>query len=118
MIVTILENEQCGICWNLKFDKQGDKTHGDLNKNSHNFVPLDYCVKCSEPKYTQFGFQTHTDEINGLMQMQTMVISHRFISGIEANFQEEKRKKRNVFTFIGMASMGAALIVSISNLIF
>jgi hypothetical protein len=110
-----MQNEQCGICWNLKFDKQGEQTHSDL-KNFHNFVSLDYCVKCKEPKYNQEGVQTHCDEIFDVIFKQRSRISHKFISGIETEYQEKQRKKKHVFTFIGIISIGVILTTSLSNL--
>ncbi|HUU47627.1 MAG TPA: hypothetical protein VMW55_02465 [Nitrosopumilaceae archaeon] len=112
-----MHNEQCGICWNLKFDNQGEQTHSDL-KNTHNFVSLDYCVKCKEPEYNQSGFQSHSDETYYVMLTQTSRIPHKFISGIEAEYQEKQRKKKHVFTFIGIVSIGVILTTSLSNLFF
>ena len=112
-----MQNEQCGICWNLKFDKQGEKTHTDQN-NFHNFVSLDYCIKCREPEYDQFGLATHQDKKYDFIQSPTSSISHEFISGIETKSVEKKRKKRSVFSWIGIVSFGIGLTVSLSNLFF
>jgi hypothetical protein len=112
-----MENEQCGICWNLEFDKQGDKTHRKLNKYSHNFVPLDYCIKCRKPKYDSRGFQTHPDKIHNFVHNQNISISHEFISGIETKYQEKKKRQRHVFAYIGIM-ITVATIVSVSNLFF
>ena len=112
-----MENEQCGICWNLKFDKQGGYTHIDL-KNFHNFVSLDYCLKCREPKYDHHGFQTHPNELNNFFSTQSIEISHNFISGIEAKHRKEQKRHRHFFTYIGIASATIALITGISNLFF
>lgn len=113
-----MQNEQCGKCWNLKFDRQGDKTHKDLNKNSHDFVPLDYCVKCLEPKYSQFGHQTHPDETYDFMQTQNAGMSHEFISGIETKFQEHKRNQKYVLRFFGIGLIGIVSIAGLSSLFF
>jgi len=112
-----MENEQCGICWNLKYDKQGDHTHRDRT-NFHEFVSLDFCVKCNKPKYDQSGFQTHYNEICDFIPFGNSRISHKFISGIQAKYQEKQRRKKNIFTAIGIVSLGAVLTVSLSNLFF
>jgi len=83
-----MQNEQCGICWDLEFDKQGNKTHEELNKYLHDFITLDYCVKCRGPKFDQYGFQTHLDDYHDFMTTQNTGIAHKFISGIEAKYQE------------------------------
>lgn len=108
-----MQNEQCGICWNLKFDKQGKYTHKGIT-NFHNFVSLDYCLKCKEPKYDQWGLQTHQDEIHDFLFAQNSKISHEFISGIQAENQEKQKKKKNVITFVGIISLGVILTTSLS----
>ena len=110
-----MENEQCGICWNLKFDKQGGYTHRDL-KNFHNFVSLDYCLKCNEPKYDQSGFPTHSRRKNESIPLGNSRKSHRFISGIQAEIHKKQRKKKRVFTII--VSVGVVLTASLSNIFF
>jgi hypothetical protein len=112
-----MQNEQCGICWDLKFDKQGKQTHDDLN-NFHSFVSLDYCVKCKEPKYNQWGFQTHSFGVNDLKIIQISSIAHEFISGIEAEYPEKQRKNKHVFAFIGIISVRLTITASLSNLLF
>lgn len=112
-----MQNEQCGICWNLKFDRQGQQTHSDL-KNIHNFVSLDYCVKCKEPKYNQRGGPTHSDETYDVLLTSSSRISHNFISGIEAENQDKQKKKKNIFAFIGIISLGVIMSASLSNLFF
>ena len=96
MNFTLMQNQQCGKCWNLEFDRQGSKTHEKLDEYSHNFVPLDYCIKCRKPKYDSHGFQTHPDEIHDLMQNQNINTPHKFISGIETKDQK-KRKGKDMF---------------------
>jgi hypothetical protein len=113
-----MENEQCGICWNLEFDKQGDKTHKKLNKYSHNFVPLDYCIKCLRPKYDSYGFQTHLDKIHNFVQNQNISISHKFISGVESKYQEKKRRRKHVFSCIGFMITNVIILANVLNLFF
>ncbi len=115
---TLMQNEQCGICWNLEFDKQGDKTHEDLYNHAHSFVPLDYCIKCREPKYDQCGFQTHPENTRDFMQNQNIGMPHKFISGIETKYQEKRKKKRHFLIYIGLVLMGVTAITSVSNLFF
>ena len=112
-----MENEQCGICWNLKYDKKGQKTHRDLNVNSHTFVAMDYCVKCKKPEYNQFGIQTHPDEKHDFHQDKNSEKPHNFVSGIKTEFQEKKRRKRTGFAFF-LVSVGTAIFGSILSLFF
>jgi hypothetical protein len=112
-----LQNEQCGICWDLKLDKQGELTHNDL-KNFHDFVSLDFCVKCNESKYNQWGFQTHSFRTNNLKIIKISKISHEFVSGIEVEYREKQRKNKHIFTFIGIMSIGLTITASLSNLFF
>jgi len=107
---TLMQNEQCGICWNLEFDKQGDKTHKALSKNSHNFVPLDYCLKCREPKFDSHGYQTHPGETRDFMHTQQITKSHGFISGMKAMDQGKQKRQNRVFTYIGIASIGLGAV--------
>ena len=113
-----MQNEQCGICWNLKFDRQGDATHEEPKIDSHKFVPFDYCVKCQKLKYDQFGMPTHLDVIDGFIQSKSIRISHNFISSIDTKSQEKVRKKRNVFRFLGLGLVVVTSMVTISNLFF
>lgn len=112
-----MENEQCGICWNLKYNKQGEKTHSDRNENFHNFVSMDYCVKCKKPEYNQFGIQTHPEEKNDFSKNKSLEKSHKFISGIQTEYQENKRRKRNVFLFF-LVSAGTGISGSLLSLFF
>ena len=113
-----MQNEQCGRCWNLKFDRLGDKTHEDLKNDSHKFVPLDYCVKCKKLKYDQFGIPTHQDVIDEKKKKKSTRITHNFISAIETKSQEKKRKKRKVFRFLGFGLGAITSMVTMSNLFF
>ena len=113
-----MQNEQCGKCWNLEFDKQGDKTHEESNKYWHSFVPLDYCIKCQKSKYDSYGFQTHSEKTHSFMQNQNIGTSHKFISGIKSKFQEKKKKQRPVFANIGIMTTEIIIIVGVLNLFF
>lgn len=42
----MIQNNQYGICWGIKFDKQGEKTPEEFKDYSHNFIHLDHCMKC------------------------------------------------------------------------
>ena len=118
MNCTLMQNEQCGKCWNLEFDKLGFKTHEELNKYPHSFVPLDYCIKCRKPKYDSYGFQTHPDEIRNLIPNQNINTSHKFISGIETKYQENKKRQKHVFAYIGITITDIVIITSMLNLFF
>jgi len=87
-----------------------------MNKSSHGFVPLDYCVKCREPEYDPHGYQTHPVGAHDFMHPQKITKSHKFISGIRAKRQVEKKRQKRVFTYIGVALMGTAAIAVVSTL--
>jgi hypothetical protein len=112
-----MQNEQCGICWDLKFDKQGDKTHEEYKDYSHNFVPLDHCVKCKEPKYDLNGFQTHPNETHDFTKIHNNAKSHKFISGNLTKYQEKQKRKKIVSTYIGITFITVG-ITSLSILFF
>lgn len=95
----LLQNEQCGLCWDLEFDKQGKRTHKNTTKHYHDFVLLDYCIYCKEPKFDQYGFQTHTAEVDALLEIQNTRKNHKFISGIEAQKNQKKKMKKLVKYF-------------------
>ena len=108
-----MQNEQCGKCWNLKFDRTGEKTHNQ-NKNSHNFVPLDYCEKCLVLEFDQNGIPTHINKDDKL-QINGKKITHKFTSANARKVQKKKRK-RIVFRLIGGSLIAIVSIASISNL--
>ena len=112
-----MQNKQCGLCWDLEFDKQGKKTHEDLSRHYHDFVPFDYCIQCKAPKFDQYGFQTHTAEIDELIKIQNNGKDHKFISGIESQYRK-KRKQKWVIRFVGAGSIGIISTVGVFNLIF
>jgi len=110
-----MQNEQCGLCWDLKFDKQGNKTH-ELN-HRHDFIPLDYCEKCQEPKYDQYGLPTHPYNVHNFQEAQRMGLSHKFNSILEAKTKAKRRKHRTILAFIGVISMGVATGYNFPNLL-
>ena len=107
-----MQNEQCGICWDLKYDKQGRKTHGVLN--SHDFSPFDFCVKCKEPKFDHQGFVTHRSEFDLEHSDST---HHAFVSSIKAKKISQKRKTV-VFTIGGIASICATANTNLMNIFY
>jgi len=111
-----LQNEQCGLCWDLEFDKLGKKTHEDITKHYHDFVPLDYCNLCKEPKFDQYGFQTHTPEICAIEEIQKKRKDHKFISGIETKYNQKKKKR--IFKYLGICLIGVVSTFGTMNLIF
>jgi hypothetical protein len=64
------------------------------------------------------GFQTHQDKIHNFVQNQNISISHKFVSGIETEYQEKKKRQRYVFAYIGIIITEVAIIVSVLNLFF
>jgi hypothetical protein len=113
----LLENNQCGLCWDLEFDKQGKKTHEDLSKHYHDFVPLDYCIQCKTPKFDQYGFQTHTAEIDKIAKIQNNGKDHKFISGMESQYRKQ-RKNRWIIRIVAVGLVGIVSTVGATSLIF
>lgn len=111
-----MQNEQCGLCWDLKFDNRGNKTH-DL-KHLHVFTPFDYCAKCRESKYDSYGIPTHPKNKHDFLDTQHTQTNHKFVSGIKAMDQEKKRKQRNVLVYIGIVSFCVSTIVTLPNFFF
>jgi len=105
-----MQNEQCGICWDLKFDKQGKNTHGILN--SHDFSPFDFCQKCRQPKFDHDGFLTHPSiyDLNDL-HLQDY---HEFESTILAKTNSKKRKIS--FAISGITAIVISANASLMNL--
>ena len=98
-----MPNEKCGLCWDLEFDKKGNKTHEGFRKHYHDFVKFDYCLQCKEPKFDQDGFQTHTAEIDELLDIQNTGKDHKFISGVEA---QQRLKQKIQYRFFGLCVVG------------
>ncbi len=111
-----MQNEQCGFCWDLKFDNQGNDTH-DL-KYLHDFTPIDYCTICSKSKYDTNGIPTHPEGKSNFSDSQNNQITHKFVSGINTKHDETNRKKKNVLFYIVLTSGCAALIYNMMNIIF
>jgi hypothetical protein len=112
-----MPNEQCGLCWDLEFDKKGNKTHEDFRKHHHDFVKFDYCLQCREPKFDQYGFQTHTAEIDEMLDIQKAGKDHNFISGIETKRKKQKLKY-HFLEFFGFGIIGVFSTIGILNLFF
>ncbi|MBA4453971.1 MAG: hypothetical protein ACO2Y5_06140 [Nitrosopumilaceae archaeon] len=107
-----MQNEQCGICWDLKYDKQGKSTHGVLHP--HDFSPIDFCAKCKEPKFDHQGFLTHRSEFD----LNTSTSKHHvFVSSTNAINNSQKRKKL-VFALGGIASTIATANTNLMNLFY
>lgn len=107
-----MQNEQCGICWDLKYDKEGRETHGALHP--HDFSPFDFCVKCKEPKFDHQGFLTHPNEFDLEYSFFT---HHAFVSSITQKNNSQKRKKL-VFALAGIASIVATANTNLMNLFY
>lgn len=105
-----MQNEQCGICWDLKYDKQGKHTHGILN--SHDFSPFDFCLKCKQPKFDHDGFLTHPS-IYDLTDSHKQN-HHEFESAIEA--KSTSGRKKITFAISGITTVVISANVSLMNL--
>lgn len=113
----LLQNNQCGLCWDLEFDKQGKKTHEDGKRHYHDFVLLDYCIQCKAPKFDQYGFQTHTTEIDKIIKIHNNRKNHKFISRIESQYRK-KRKHIWIIRIVGFGLIGIISTVGAISLIF
>lgn len=107
-----MQNEQCGICWDLKYDKQGKSTHGVLHP--HDFSPIDFCIKCRKPKFDNRGFLTHPSEYDLEDSEST---HHPFISSFHAKNNSQKKKKI-IFALGGITSVIATANTSLMNLFY
>ena len=107
-----MRNEQCGICWDLKFDKQGKTTHGILH--SHDFLPLDFCIKCRQPKFDHQGFLTHPSVYD--IRDSKIETHHEFVSAINNKINSQKKKKI-IFLLVGIASIVATANINLINLL-
>jgi len=110
-----MSNEQCGMCWDLKFDKNGNQTHG---LKHHDFIPLDYCAKCGKPQYDQYGQLTHPYVVHDFSQVQIIGLPHKFISTIKERTKGKKQKHRKFLAFIGMSSISVFGILSYAGHLF
>ena len=115
--LSLMENEQCGICWNLKFDKEGNQTHVP-NNQPHDFVPLDYCLKCQNPKYDQYGFPTHPKNAQDREMGTGSQKDHMFVSGIEEQYQRKQRKQKLKLIFTSLGVAGITTLIGFSGLFF
>lgn len=111
-----MENEQCGVCWDLKFDNRGQETHDQ--KSPHDFIPIDYCTKCREPKYDPHGIQTHTENIHDFFKPTNKIINHKFKSRIFAKSQEKEAKQKNILFYFVLVSTGITAVLNIPKIIF
>lgn len=112
-----MQNEQCGICWNLKFDKKGKKTH-IIENQPHDFAPMDYCLKCKNPKYDQFGVFTHPDTIGDIKMKQQIITDHIFISGNENKYQRKRQKQKRILLLTGIGLLVGMTFVGLTSFIF
>lgn len=104
-----MQNEQCGICWDLKYDKQGKHTHGILN--SHDFSPFDFCQKCRQPKFDHDGFLTHPSiyDLNDLH----LEGRHEFVSAIAA---KTNTRRKITLVISGITAFTISVNISLMNL--
>lgn len=105
-----MQNEQCGICWDLKYDKQGRHTHGILN--SHDFAPFDFCLKCKQPKFDHDGFLTHPS-IYDLKDF-NLQNYHEFESAIASKTNAKRRKLS--FAISGITAIVISANIGLMNL--
>ena len=106
-----MRNEQCGICWNLKFDKLGRQTHGVLHY--HDFSPFEFCLVCKEPKFDQEGFLTHRSVFD--LNDSALDDFHEFVS--EA-YSKTTWRRKVALAMTGIVSVIAAANTGIMNLFY
>ena len=107
-----MQNEQCGICWKLKFDRNGKRTHGI--SDSHDFTPFDYCTKCKKPKFDHDGFVTHPSKYD-FSQKQSLVIDHEFSSAANTKEISRKKKQKIIVAVTGAITLVVSPIVNFLN---
>ena len=107
-----MQNEQCGICWNLKFDKKGKDTHGKLHP--HEFTPFDYCIECRQPKYDHRGFQTHLGT-HDFMWAHKGSSPHKFASALELKTKSKRKKQGIILLSVGGISTIITTLVNLMN---
>jgi len=116
-----MQNEQCGLCWDLKFDRYGTRTH-DLKRTSdfipHNFTPLDYCVRCRKPEYDPHGLPTHPYIAHNFQESQKYGLSHKFNSASEDKTKTKRQKRRIILACFGVSSVGITTVFNFSSLLF
>ena len=105
-----MQNEQCGICWDLKYDKQGNHTHGTLN--SHDFSPFDFCLKCRQPKFDHDGFLTHPSIYD--LDHLNLENHHEFVSSFTRKINS--RRKKMTLVVCGIVAIAISANVSLMNL--
>lgn len=108
-----MSNEQCGMCWDLKLDKNGKQTH---ELKHHDFIPLDYCKKCGKHQYDQYGNLTHPYVVHDFSEIETFGLPHEFVSSIQEKNSSQWKKHRMVVTFIGIS--GFLSLISFTNPFF
>ena len=106
-----MQNEQCGICWDLKYDKQGKQTHGILS--SHDFSPFDFCLKCRKPKFDHEGFLTHPSIYD--LNDSHLQDHHEFISLIGA--KTNSGRKKATYALSGITALVISANVNLMNLL-
>lgn len=104
-----MQNEQCGICQELEFDKTENKTHTDQKKYEHDFVPLDWCAKCDEPQYDSDGIETHPSKY---FPNEMSFADHDFVSRTEAEHHENREKRKETATYVGVGVAAIASVLS------
>lgn len=110
-----MQNEQCGICWNLKLDKNGKHTHDQMY--SHDFTPFDYCIKCNKPKFDHQGFLTHPSKYD-LTDQQSAILDHEFFSAINSKHLARKKRRKIVLVVSGTISLVIAPAVNVLHFFF
>lgn len=105
-----MQNEQCGICWDLKLDKKGRQTHGLLH--SHDFTPFDYCTKCKKPKFDNDGFLTHPNRYE-LTTEESLLLDHEFFSARYAKEMSKRKRRKTIIAISGTVTVVIAPIVNV-----
>jgi len=105
-----VQKEQCGICQELEFDKKGNETHANSSKYTHEFVSNDWCAKCGESQYDSEGIETHPSKY---FPNQESFADHDFISGIDAEFRENRERGKEIAMYVGVGLAGIAAFASV-----
>jgi len=96
-----------------EFDEKGNETHEDLKKYEHEFVPSDWCAKCGELQHDSDGIETHPSKY--LPNVESFA-DHDFVSGVDTEHHENREKRKEIATYVGVGLAGIAAIASVLSL--
>jgi len=82
-------------------------------KNTKDFVPFDWCAKCCESQYDTDGIETHPSKY---FPNEESFADHDFVSGVEEEYLEEREKRKEIATYIGVGLAGVAAFASVLSL--